>query len=82
LIEAEVKPGEWHYAVGLELTADLFMGHMQFEEEGTIAHGGKVYLYGETATDSQEPFGFGVIPLEWRPLRAKEVKCIPTPRLP
>jgi predicted transglutaminase-like cysteine proteinase len=79
LLLVELAPGEWHMAVGLEVTSDLMLRELDMGE-GAVAFGGSVYLYGETATDDPEPLGFGAVPLQYR--ATMRVKAEGSARIP
>lgn len=69
LIHVSFKDGSGHMAVGLKVTPDLFRTQILSLDDGQAcirADSGARYLYGETATDAEDPAGFGVVPLEWR----------------
>lgn len=61
------EPEEYHIAVGLLAEGVAQPPVNERSVEGlSLVHKGRRYLYGETATDSSSPDGFGVIPDCWR----------------
>lgn len=75
--EAEVSH---HVALGLLVDEEAWLPTEPRERDrlGFVTAGGRRYLYGETATDSADPEGFGVMPENWAETM-EFVRTVPIP---